>query len=165
MKSQGINLGLFGFFDIFKNLIKALFQFAVNDGSDVWVQIASALVNGLTEKSIDLSSDEIDITTQDSGKDKEFLSGQRSGVLTFGFKDDASDTYAYNQLFDAWKAGSSVAFAYGNGIKTTGGRVLSGNAIITGLTHSAPMNGEVSGTCTLRTTGAITRATSTTTVA
>jgi predicted secreted protein len=135
------------------------------DGSDVWVKVAATLVNGMTGKSLDLSTDEIDVTTQDSNKYKEFLSGEKSGVLTFDGKDDPDDTYAYDELYAAWDSGAAVAFVYGNGIKTTGGRVISGNAIITALTNNAPQNAPAVFTCTLRITGAPTLATSVTTVA
>jgi predicted secreted protein len=157
--------GLFSFFDVFKKLISGLFQFAINDGSDVWVKVAGTLVNGLTTKTIDMATDEIDVTTQDSGKYKEFLAGFKSGTLSFDFKDDESDAHAYDELFAAWVAGVAVAFVYGKGIKTTGGRTITGSAIITGLTLSDPMNAESGGSCKLRITGTPALATSTTTVA
>jgi len=138
---------------------------AVLDGSNVWVQTAGTLINGLSEKSLSLQTDEIDITTQDSAGYKEFLAGQKSGVLTFGGKDDESDTKGYDELFAAWVAGASVTFAYGSGIKTTGGRMVTGSAIITNLENVANMNSEATYTCSLRITGTPALATSTTTVA
>lgn len=139
---------------------------AVKDGSDIWVQVAATLVNGMTEKSLDLSANEIDITTQDStDKWQEFLSGFKSGTISFSCKDDESDTYAFDELATAFDTGASVAFAYGSGIKTTGGRVISGNAIITGLSKADAMDTASAFTCSLRVTGTVTFGTSTTTVA
>jgi len=139
---------------------------AVNDGSDIWVKAGTAVVNGLTTKNLDLAADEIDVTTQDStGGYKEFLTGEKSGTISFEFLDDESDTHAYDELFDLWVAGAAIAFIYGKGIKTTGKRTISGNAIITALSKNDGKNGPASCSCTLRITGSITKATSTTTVA
>ncbi|MDX1315083.1 MAG: phage tail tube protein [Eudoraea sp.] len=138
---------------------------AVKDGSDIWVQTAGTLVNGMTEKSLDLSANEIDVTTQDSDEWQEFISGFKSGVLTFSCKDDESDANAYDELFTAFDSGAAVAFAYGDGIKTAGNRVMSGSAIITSLTHNGPMDAATTFSVTLRVTGEVTSATSTTTVA
>lgn len=138
---------------------------AVHDGSDIWVQTAGTLINGLTEKSLSLQADEIDITTQDSGEYKEFLAGHKSGSVSFGGKDDEAHTQGYDELYAAFHAGTAVTFAYGRGIKTTGGRVMTGSAIITNLEHVGNMNSECTYKCTLRCTGTIALATSTTTVA
>lgn len=138
---------------------------AVNDGSDIWVTIAGSLVNGLTEKSLNLSANEIDVTTQDSGEWTETAIGFKSGVLSFSGKDDESDTYGYDQLATAFAAGASVAFAYDKGIKTAGGRLITGNAVITGLDKSDSMDAAGTFTCNLKITGTPTFGTSSTTVA
>lgn len=138
---------------------------AVHDGSDIWVQVAGTLINGLTGKTLSLSADEIDITTQDSGEWKEFIQGHKSGTVTFEGKDDEAQTKGYDELFAAFNTGTSVTFTYGRGIKTTSGRMITGSAIITSLEQAAPMNGECTYSCTLRATGTVALATSTTTVA
>ena len=138
---------------------------AVKDGSNVWVVVAGSVVNGLTSKSLDLSADEIDVTTQDDAGWKSFLAGEASGVLTFECNDDESDTYAYDSLATAMLAKNAVAFAYGEGIKTPNKCYIYGNAIITSLTKSDPKNSAGTFSCTLRLTGSPTFATTTTTLA
>jgi predicted secreted protein len=138
---------------------------AVHDGSDIWVQIAGTLVNGLTEKNFDSETDEIDVTTQDSGESSEYIAGLSRHNITFGGKDDEAHTRGFDELWAAKEAKASVTFALGRGIKTAGGRLLTGSAIITKLSLTGNMNSEVTWSCTIRPTGTVALATSTTTVA
>ncbi len=138
---------------------------AVKDGSDIWVMTEGSLVNGLTSKTLTLAADEIDITTQDSNKYKEFLAGEKSGVVSFETLDDEADANGYDELFDAWDAGTAVAVIYGSGIKTAGERIISASGIITALDKNDAKNATSAVSCTIRLTGTISRATSVTTVA
>lgn len=124
---------------------------AVNDGTDVYITLATTLVNGTTSHDFSESWDEIDLTTKDSSKAKEFTTGEYSASIDVSGKLDETDTYTYSELRTAAALRTSVAFVLGRFV--VGAVQYSGNALITGLKFSAPKNGEVTWSCTLRATG------------
>ena len=131
---------------------------AVNDGTDIYITLATTLVNGTVAQDLEESWDEIDITTKDStSKAKEFLSGEYSASINVSGKLDEADTYTYSELRTAAAARAAVAFVYGR--FSVGAVQISGNALITNLKQSAPQNGEATWSCTLRVTGLPTEAT------
>lgn len=138
---------------------------AVIKGQDVYLRLASSTVNGITNTSFESSTNMIDVTTQDSLLDAEYLAGVRTKNFTFEGKDDPADTYAYDELYAAQTAGTSVAFIIGNGVKTTGGRVIYGNCLISSLSLNNPYDSNAGFTCNCQVTGSATIATSSTTVA
>jgi len=138
---------------------------AVKDGSNIWLMVAGSLINAQTDKSFESTVDEIEVTTQDSSNHKEYLAGEDSHSISFSLLDDESDTYAYDELWTAMMAKAAVAFVYGEGVKNAGQRILSGNCIITSLSKTDTKNSGSAVSGTLRVTGAVTKATTTTTVA
>lgn len=138
---------------------------AVNKGQDVYLILATSVVNGLTNTSFTSSTNMIDATTQDSGSDAEYLAGIRNKTFSFEGKDDESDSYAYDDLYAAQEAGTAVAFILGKGVKTTGGRVIYGSCLISNLVLNNPFDSNSGFTCDCQVTAGATLATSTTTVA
>ena len=138
---------------------------AVKDGSDIWLMAGGAVVNGLVTKDIQLTVDEIDVTTQDSGGRKEFLAGEDSEIINFEILYDESDTVSYGELKTYALAKTAITFIMGSGVKTTGGEIEYGSGIITSLGQTAAKNSAASVAGTIRITGGTTLATSTTTLA
>lgn len=130
---------------------------AVNDGTDVYITLATILVNGTTSHDFSEGWDEIDLTTKDSSKAKEFTTGEYSATIDVSGKLDETDTYTYSELRTAANLRTAVAFVLGRFVK--GSVQYSGNALITALKISAPKNGEVTWSCSLRVTGYPTEAT------
>lgn len=126
---------------------------AVLNGSNVFLSLATTLVNGITDQSFDEAIDEIEITTKDSDGSKEFSAGEYSATGSISGLLDPADTYTYQELRAALVAKASVAFTYGNGIDTAGAELISGNLIITGLSRQDPKNAASTWTASVRITG------------
>ena len=138
---------------------------AVIKGQDVYLVLASTVVNGLTSSSFTSSAAMVDVTTQDSLEDAEFLASIRNKTFNFEGKDDELDTYAFDELFAVVEAGIAIAFVLGYGVKTTGKRILYGSCLISNLVLNNPYDSNAGFTCDCQVTGAATLATSTTTYA
>lgn len=129
---------------------------AVKSGSDLFLKLATQLVNCTTSQSIELPVDMIDVTTKDStGKAKEFIAGELGGSISVEGKwNETSSDYTIQELLAARNAGTSLAFIWGG---TAGGSlIISGNVIISSFSASAPKNAEATWTANLQITGAIT---------
>lgn len=137
---------------------------AVLDGTDVLMTIAGSIINGTLNHSIEETVDTIDVTTKDSSKHKEYIAGEDGWTISVDGQVDLTDTYDITSLRTAKKAKAAVAVLWGNGIHTSGGQTLGGNAIITSLSETAPKNGAVTWSITLTGTGDLTESTSTATI-
>jgi len=130
---------------------------AVNDGTSVYITLASTLVEGTTGHDFNETWDAIELTTKDSSKNKEFIGGEYSGTIAVTGKLDEADTYTYSELRTAANLRAAVAFVMGR--FAAGAVQYSGNAIITGLSIGAPQNGAVTYSLNLQVTGFPTEAT------
>lgn len=139
---------------------------AVNDGTDVMISLlASAVVNATTSQSMDLATDMIETTTKDSSKVKTYKAGERGGTQAIEGKLDVAATYDWEDLFNAWKAGTALSCVYGLGVKDSGEDIYSCSVLISGLSRSDPKNAESTWSCSLQITGDVTLTTSTATIA
>ena len=138
---------------------------AITKGQDVYLVLASTVVNGLTNTAFSSTTNLIDVTTQDSGSDAEFLAGIRNKTFSFEGKDDETDTYAYDELWTVQETGTAIAFVMGYGVKTTGKRIIYGSCLISGLELNNPYDSNSGFTCNFTVTAGATLATSTTTYA
>ena len=130
---------------------------AVKDGTVVVIKLATTLVNGLVNNNIDLSVDEIDVTTKDSVGNKEYIAGEFSGTLGMDGKLDEADANTFSELLTTMKTKAAVAFIYGD--VAAGSQVHSGSCIITSLSQAGPQNGARTFACGMRITGAVTEGT------
>ena len=129
------------------------------DGKNIRLKIETGLLYGVTTSEISLEKDMIDTTAYESLGSKEYIAGEDGGTISATILYDAAGTSGgtFQDLFDAWKAGDSVAFVYGG--TTTGDEILSGNCLISSLSKNAPKNEAVSANVTLQITGVITAST------
>ena len=137
---------------------------AVEKGYDVRMSVAGTLVNGTTQHSIDETIEMLDATTQDSSGNMEYLAGERGGTAGFEMKVDATDTYGVTNIRTAMATKAAVAIVMGEGVTSTGGRLLSFNAFINSLSESAPKGDIVTASVGLQITAGVTESTSATTL-
>lgn len=111
-----------------------------------------------TDASLSLSADMIDVTTKDSGGDRELLPGTRSWTMSGSamVADDAAN--GYTSLFSAWKNGTTVTVVIGTAV--TGDKKYSGSALLSSLekTGSGAGGDAIQFSYTLEGTGALTEA-------
>lgn len=136
------------------------------DGYLILLKLATTIVEGLVSTNFNFESDEVNLTGRGSGRASEYSSGDQRGDFSVEGRFDKSHTYGFKELFDAWQAGSSVAFAAGeaNAGKTDFSsddyaEQIQGNCIITNLTWGGSRNNPTSFTARCRITGAVTYAT------
>ena len=138
---------------------------AVKKGQDVWVASGAVVINGMTDKSLDLAITEIPTTTNDDAGWSTSLTGTEALTFNFTFYDDESDTSGFDELYDQAIAGTAVTVIYGSGVKTTGERVIYGSAVVLSVNKKDTIDSACEVTASMKITGAPTRATSTTTLA
>ena len=136
------------------------------DGYLILLKLATTIVEGIVNTNFDFESDEVDLTGKSSARDSEYSSGDRRGMFNVEGRFDKTHTYGFKELFDAWKAGSSVAFAAGeaNAGKTDFSSAdyaeqIQGNCIIRNLSWGGSRNNPTTFSMTCRITGAPTMAT------
>lgn len=99
----------------------------------------------------------LDITTKDSGGDKEQMPGLREKSLSFEGQYDGGDTYNYDYLYAAAAAGTKLQLRLTDGV--TGHKQFTFYAYVSNLQLSAPDNEVQTYTCDFGVTGAVTAAT------
>ena len=136
------------------------------DGYLILLKLATTIVEGLVSTNFDFEADEVNLTGKGSGRDSEYTAGDRRGMFNVEGRFDKTHTYGFKELFDAWKAGSAVAFAAGeaNAGKTDFSSAdyaeqIQGNCIILGLSWGGSRNAPTSFTARCRITGAPSMAT------
>lgn len=107
--------------------------------------------------SIDMSTNMFNTTCKDSGSWAANQPGVRSwnASVEGNVADDA--TYGFDELFEAWAAGTAVPVVFGTGV--TGDTRLSGSTYISNLKRTSSGSDEaVTFTCELTGNGALTKA-------
>lgn len=112
-----------------------------------------------TNATISVSADMIDVTTKDSGGDREILPGTRSWTMSGEAMLAYDATNGFSALFAAWKNATATAIVIQTAI--TGDKKMSGTAYLTSLEQSASGAGgdAVSFSYTFEGTGVLTEAT------
>jgi predicted secreted protein len=124
-------------------------------GNLIYIEWDSANVVGLTDKSIDLANDMIDVTNQQSsGGWKEYLPGERGATISFSGVYDEAGAEGATSLFADMKLGTSVSFKIGEDI-ATGGAYWSGGGLVSGITVNGPKNDAASYSGTIQVTGVV----------
>ena len=101
------------------------------------------------------TSDMIDITSKNSGGDREFLPGNRSATMSFEglFDETISSTAGYDLLETAQNAGTLVTALFGGPTGST----YSYSAYISNLSRTAPEGDVETISCSIQCTGARTK--------
>jgi len=124
---------------------------SAKDGYSVVLKLATTLVNGTTNQTLEEAWDEFEVTTKDSEQAKEWKTGEYSGSVNFEGVLDEVDAYTYSELRTAAALRAAIAFIYGD--TAAGSVIYSGNCLITKLQQGAPKNGAIPFSCVLRITG------------
>lgn len=98
------------------------------------------------------SSNMLDITTKDSGGDKEVMPGLREKTLSGEFQCDRDDTYNYDYLYAAHAAGTKLQFKLTDGV--TGHKEWTFYAYVSSLSAAMPNEEVVTFSLELGVTGA-----------
>jgi hypothetical protein len=124
-------------------------------GTATVIKIGGVTIAKGKSASFEKTSDMIDVTTKDSGGDREFLPGDRSATMSFeGLFDNAiSSTAGYDLLETAQNAGTLVTALFGGSTGST----YSYSAYISNISRSAPEGDAETFTCTIQCTGARTK--------
>ena len=127
------------------------------NGNAIGVYSGGTLITHSLTDTFSMSMSPIDTTTKDSAGNAEHLAGLRSSEFTasFYFAEDA--TYGFEDLHDAWAAGTTLTIKQSSGV--VGDKEYSGSAHITSLNRTAEHDGNVSCEATFQVTGAITKGT------
>ena len=130
------------------------------DGTNILMSIGGSTVNGTTSQSLETTIDMIETTTKDSEGHKTYKAGEDGGTATVEGKIDADATYSITDLRAAAAAKAEIQCVYGEGVATTGKRILTFNALINSLSETAPENDNATWSLGLQITGAIVESTS-----
>ena len=120
------------------------------------ITVAGTEIDSLTSNSVSFSTETRDVTTKDSGGNREILATVRSASFSAEGIVALDDTYAVEQLSTAERAGTAVAVVFTTGV--TGDVQWSQSAIITSLEIDAPMEDNVTFSISMEGTGAVTMA-------
>ena len=133
---------------------------AKNLGYDVLVKLATQTVDGTVTKSINLTTDMIDVTTDlSTGHAKEFLPGETGATLQVEGKveEGVTTNYAIEDLIDAHIARTALEFVYGK--LAAGSMTITGTGYISALNMSSAKGEAQTWSATIQVTGAVVRGT------
>lgn len=117
----------------------------------------------LTSKGMDLSTNMIDVTNDDTGGWAASLASLRSGKFSADgivVWDEGATDQNWDQLYAAWLAGTKLTIrmnSHASGTPIVGDYYYQGDVYIDSLSESAPMYDKVTFTASFTITGAITR--------
>jgi predicted secreted protein len=115
------------------------------------VKLGASKVAELSNWSLDLGADDVDVTSFDSNGWKEFLAGLKewSGSIEGNLKTD--DTNGQKAILAAWVAGSELTFTF----EVSTGVTFQGDALVK-PSIEVPVDDKASFSCDLQGTGALT---------
>jgi TP901-1 family phage major tail protein len=131
------------------------------NGTDLIIKVGSDTVAYATSCSLELSADEIDQTSKDSGGWKDIAAGLRSWNMSadalYVNNAAASSEDGFPELTTALIARTAVTVHFTFGTAATGDYVYSGSAIITSLSLSSGVEDQATYSVTFNGTGALTQ--------
>jgi predicted secreted protein len=132
---------------------------AKNLGYDILVKLATSVVDGTVTKEINMDTDMIDVTTdQSNGHAKEYLPGEDGATITMDGKvEEGTSNYSIEDLYDAKSNRTLVAWIYGK--TSAGAMTISGNGYIQNLKLGASKGEAQTWSATIQVTGAHARGT------
>jgi len=115
------------------------------------VKLSANKVAEISNWSLDLGADDIDITSFDSNGWKEYLAGLKewSGSIEGNLKTD--DTNGQKAIFSAWLAGTPLTFTF----EVSSGVTFQGEALVK-PSIEVPVDDKASFSCDITGTGALT---------
>lgn len=130
---------------------------AVQNGTDVLLQVGGTLINATTNHELNLSVDMIDVTTKDSNGSKEYIAGEDDATITVEGNYDPAATYGWSELFTAitGKAAATLTF----GLQESGDSAYRLSGLLMNLTLSGPKNEAGTWSAEFQKSGAITEVT------
>ena len=129
---------------------------AVLNGDVILISANGNQLKGTVQADMEASADMIDITTKDSGGDKEYLSGERDQTFSVEGKWDPSDTNeGATDAYDDWASGNTVTVLFGQ--LTSGGTQWSFTDRYSAFSLSGPKNDAATFSLTIQRTGATTK--------
>lgn len=132
---------------------------AKRKGQDLFLKLATSVVDCMTNVDINIIREILDATTHDSSENaREKLSGEKDGNITVEGKwEEGTSNYSIEDLIDAIDAGTAVAFIAGG--VTAGDMTLSGSCLLSNLRLGGGRGNIANWTCNMEITGPITRGT------
>jgi len=127
---------------------------AVLDGVNLLVSADGNTYGCLTNNSIDFTSDMLDSTCKDSEGYKTFLPGEKNATITADLLYNYDATEGVAKAFADLKAGTQVAWKWGD-FDTSGGGYWYGDGYISNLTINAPKNEVANASITIQVTGEV----------
>ncbi|HHV98602.1 MAG TPA: hypothetical protein GXX36_03355 [Clostridiaceae bacterium] len=115
------------------------------------VKVGSSKVAEIANWSLDLSADDIDITSFDSNGWRERIQGIKEWSGSFEGNFDPTDTTGQGELIDAWLSGDAVTLE----LNVNSTVKFSGDAFVT-LSIETPVDDKVNFSCDFQGTGALT---------
>lgn len=127
------------------------------DGTDVVLSIAGTQVTALTSNGLEFTMNTRETSNKDSGTSATHLATKYTWSVSIEGLIRYDGTYSYEEILAAAQAGTAVAVIFGSLV--SGNPQWSGNAIITGLSQSAPDADNNTFSATLLGTGDLTAGT------
>lgn len=126
---------------------------AVENGTDVLLQVGGTVVNATTNHDLNISVDMIDVTTKDSNGSKEYIAGEDDATITLEGLYDPAATYSWSNLFAAITGKASATLTFG--LQDSGDKAYRFAGFVQNLTLSGPKNEAGSWTAEVQKTGSI----------
>lgn len=105
------------------------------NATDVSILIGDVEISNLTNVSVDINRETINVTTKDSGNWKEILVGLMDWKMNGEITIDFTGAYAPDDIFTALVAGTSLAVKFG--VPGAGNTKFSGTGFYTQVGHEA----------------------------
>ena len=130
---------------------------AVQNGTDILLQVGGVLVNATTNHDLNLSVDMIDVTTKDSNGSKEYIAGEDDATVTIEGLYDPAATYSWEELFAAITGKASATLTYG--LQSSGDKAYRFAGFVMNLQLSGSKNEAGTFTAEFQKTGSISEVT------
>jgi len=130
---------------------------AVIKGDVLLLSANGNVVKGTVQNDMEATADMIDVTTNDSGGDKEYLAGERDKTFNVeGKYDPVASEESAEDIYDDWASGSEVTVIWGQ--QSGAGNIQwSCSALISSFSINGPKNDAATFSATLQRTGASTK--------
>lgn len=126
-------------------------------GGNLKLKIGGTEITNLTSHNVNKERATRNVTTRDSGDNQEVRPTIKSRDIGFEGLISKDATYGYDEIDDAWRAGTLVTWREGSGV--TGEPYETGTGYITSLQKEAPFDDNVTFSGTLQVTGDTTKGT------
>lgn len=131
---------------------------AVLNGDVLLLSANGNVLKGTTDHSIEFTADMIDVTTKDSGGDKEYIAGERDATISVEGKYDPTDTNeGALDVWDDYKVGNTVTVLWGQ--QSVSGVQWSCSALVSSISFNGTKNDAATFSASLQVSGGATKQT------